>query len=94
MKSGFLTLLIGLIFVATAQASDFDPKRIYQKTSKMVVLITAFDHGKKYRTMGSGSIIREDGLILTNSHVIFNNDRSKPYGELRVFLKPTELREI
>ena len=86
----FLVSLISLslCFISPASGRDFNPKKIYQRASKAVVLITAFNRGQRYSSNGTGSIISEDGLILTNAHVIFNDKRKKPYDAIRVFLKP------
>ena len=81
-------IAISLCFISPASGRDFDPKKIYQETSKAVVLIAAFEYGDKDASTGTGSIIREDGFILTNAHVIFNPERNKPYSAIRIFLKP------
>ena len=81
-------LIFSLCFTGSVSAQNFDPKRIYQKTSKAVVLVAAFERGGKYTSSGTGSIINEDGLVLTNAHLIFNPERNRPYSEIRIFLKP------
>lgn len=81
-------ITLSLCFINPASGRDFDPKRIYEETAKAVVLISAFDRGQRSASNGTGSIISEDGLILTNAHVIFNDERSKPFNSIRVFLKP------
>ena len=86
----FLVSLIALslCFISPASGRDFDPKKIYQRASKAVVLISAFNGGQRFASNGTGSIISEDGLILTNAHVIFSDEKSKPFDAIRVFLKP------
>jgi serine protease Do len=81
-------IVLSLCFISPASGRDFDPKKIYQRASKAVVLISAVDRGQKFASNGTGSIISEDGLILTNAHVIFNDERNKPFDAIRVFLKP------
>ena len=81
-------IALSLCFISPASGRDFNPKKIYEETSKAVVLITAFDRGQRSASNGTGSIISEDGLILTNAHVIFNDERKKPFDAIRVFLKP------
>ena len=79
-------LILGFAYPASSQ--DFNPKKIYQETSKAVVLIAAFERGDNDANTGTGSIIQSDGLVLTNAHVIFNPERNSPYSEIRIFLKP------
>ena len=81
-------ITLSLCFISPASGRDFDPKRIYEETSNAVVLIAAFDKGERFASNGTGSIISEEGLILTNAHVIFNDEKNKPFDAIRVFLKP------
>lgn len=86
------TLIIAaLTFSGTVFASPFDPKEIYRETAKSVVLITSADPGMDYKSLGTGSIIRPDGLVITNAHVIFNDESNRPYNKISVYLKPDRL---
>ena len=91
MRHWFAPIILMLGFANPAFSQDFDPRKIYNKASNAVVLITAFDRGQKSASTGTGSIISKDGLILTNAHVIFNDEKSKPFDSIRVFLKPDQV---
>ena len=80
----FIVLLVS----TTVAAEDFEPRKIYSETSEAVVLITGFEPGQRKMSKGTGFIIRRDGLILTNAHVIINENKGRPFNELRVYLKP------
>ena len=88
MKLWFLPIILTLGFANPVLSQDFNPRKIYQKTSSAVVLITAFDRGQKSASTGTGSIIRKDGFILTNAHVVFNDESNEPFDSIRIFLKP------
>jgi len=88
MRFWFLLIALNICFSAPLSAQEFNPKKIYQKTSKAVVLIAAFERGGEDASSGTGSIIQEDGLVLTNAHVIFNPDRKTAFSEILIFLKP------
>ncbi|MFQ5672498.1 MAG: trypsin-like peptidase domain-containing protein [Nitrospinales bacterium] len=75
----------------SAAALDFDPKQVYRETAPAVVLIAAFDPRQPNQSLGTGAIIRSDGLVLTNAHVIFSDKLGRPYSKLRVFLKPRHI---
>ena len=51
-----------------ARAEEIDYKKLYAKVGPGVVLI----YGERGETgsVGAGSIIREDGLVVSNAHVI------------------------
>jgi len=91
MRFWFLLIALSICFSTSLSAQEFNPKKIYQKTSKAVVLIAAFERSDKGASSGTGSILNEDGLILTNAHVIFNSEKNKIYGEIKIFLKPARV---
>ena len=93
MRTWFAAILaLSICLLAgSSRAGDFDPKTVYQSVSPRVVLITGFEPGEKFQGMGTGSIIRKDGLVLTNAHVVLNAKRGRPFSQLRVFLKPHRL---
>ncbi len=64
------------------------PKQIYQRVSPGVVLVFASERaGSGAGSAGTGSIIREDGLVITNAH-IFIRKGSRLTSNIYVFLKP------
>ena len=76
-----------LLLCIIAPVAAYTPKEIYQKAGQGVVLILATDDGKK-GSGGTGSIISANGLILTNAHVVINEDAGRPKRRIDVFLKP------
>ncbi|MBI4683315.1 MAG: trypsin-like peptidase domain-containing protein [Nitrospirae bacterium] len=77
----FLVSLYGLSF------AEFPAVKVYEKTSINVVLIIAKNEGAG-SMIGAGSIISAPGLISTNAHVVIDKATSKPYSQIRVFIKP------
>lgn len=70
------------------QAADLSPREIYEKTSPAVVMVMGHSDGGKSGSGGTGSIIQSDGLVLTNAHVVIEEQTGKPFARLSVFLKP------
>lgn len=91
MRPFYAAIIAALALTGTAFAVNFDPKEVYQESAKSVVLIVASDLGVEHKSMGTGSIIRPDGLIITNAHVIYSDDVSRPYNQINVYLKPRHL---
>jgi serine protease Do len=52
------------------------------------VMIIGYSNSGQRGSGGTGSIIREDGLVLTNSHVVIEDQTGQPYPRLTVYLKP------
>jgi serine protease Do len=72
---------------ALAQPTDPTPQQIYERIATTVVFVVATpDHGTGMG--GTGSIIRPDGLILTNAHVVVDSTNHRPYSQISIFLKP------
>ena len=72
---------VNLIFVNSSLAQDVVVTRIFQETLPSVVHITTernatgFSHPVPIEGTGTGIIIRDDGYILTNDHVVENASR-------------------
>ena len=81
------TVIAALFLIVSAQVFAFTPREIYQKTGPGVVLILASE-GSRMGSVGTGSIIREDGLIITNAHVFIRQGSSKLKSDITIYLKP------
>jgi len=67
---------------------DLSPRDIYEQTAPAVVMVMGHSDAGRSGSAGTGSIIRADGTILTNAHVVIEERTGKPYPRLSVFLKP------
>jgi serine protease Do len=76
-------------FVGTP-AMAATPKQIYQKAAPAVVFILVAE-GSQMTQVGTGSIIREDGLVITNAHVFTHEGSSRMKSAISIFLKPQRL---
>ncbi len=85
-----LSIIIIGFWLPGSQALAFTPKQIYQKTGPGVVFIFA-SAGSTSGSVGTGSIIREDGLVITNAHLFKKKGSSRLLSDISVFLKPRKL---
>src|SRR6476469_2108397 len=69
-------------------ADDLTPREIYEGRSPAVVMILGYSHNGQQGSGGTGSIIQQDGLVLTNAHVVIEDQTGKPYPRLTIYLKP------
>lgn len=65
-------------------------KEIYQKDAPSVVLILA-GRPSGQGELGTGSVIDEQGRVLTNAHVIVDDKTGQPYPSIRVYMKPAKI---
>ncbi|UCH20585.1 MAG: trypsin-like peptidase domain-containing protein [Deltaproteobacteria bacterium] len=83
-----LTAVIAIIFcLVSFPAVAASPKQIYKKAGPGVVFILASE-GSQMGSVGTGSIIRTDGLVITNAHVFAKPNSSRLKSDIAVFLKP------
>jgi serine protease Do len=75
-----------VFWMLSSRASALTPKQIYQKTSPGVVFIYAVEGNKG--SAGTGSIIREDGLVITNAHTFVRKNSSRLLSNIWIYLKP------
>jgi tetratricopeptide (TPR) repeat protein len=78
-KNYFLfTLIIPIIMIILSYTVSFaDADKIFKENNKAVVVIETFDKEGKPLSQGSGFIVRENGAIVTNYHVISNAEDIK-----------------
>jgi len=86
-------LLLGMVTVlglwpGIGLAGDLTPREIYEGSSPAVVLIMGYSHSGQQGSGGTGSIIQQDGLVLTNAHVVIEEHTGQPYPRLTIYLKP------
>ena len=74
-------------WVPSQAANIYTPKEIYQKAGPGVVFIFA-SKGSAKGSGGTGSIIRPDGLIITNAHLFTQKNSSELLSNISIFLKP------
>ncbi|MBI5141507.1 MAG: trypsin-like peptidase domain-containing protein [Nitrospirae bacterium] len=84
-----LPVLLATLFANPAVAADFPAEKIYKAYGPSVVLIWASSSDQK-GSVGAGSVISQDGLVVTNAHVITMGEAGL-YPEIAVCLKPDRL---
>lgn len=83
----FLSIIMICFWILDPYAFALTPKEIYQRVSPGVVFILASE-GRAAGSAGTGSIIREDGLVITNAHIFTRKGSSRLRPIIWVFLKP------
>ncbi|BFU93999.1 MAG: putative Trypsin-like serine proteases, typically periplasmic, contain C-terminal pdz domain-protein [Nitrospira sp.] len=88
-------LVLGMILTLScfrlgfASGQDLSPREIYEQASPAVVMVMGHPDGSGGKgSGGTGSIIRSDGYVLTNAHVVIDERTGRPFPRLSVFLKP------
>ena len=89
-------LLLGMatilgLWPGISLAGDLNPREIYEASSPAVVMILGYSHSGQHGSGGTGSIIQQDGLILTNAHVVIDEQTGKPYPRLTIYMKPDRI---
>ena len=90
MMSRVLSFLLLLLCMTPESGLALSPKEIYQQIGPGVVLILGSDNSRT-GSGGTGSIIRSDGLVITNAHVVISKKTSRPYKRLSIYLKPNRV---
>jgi len=90
MTWGILFVLT-LIWSTAATGKELSPREIYEQVSPAVVMVMGHTDTGRKGSGGTGSIIQSDGLVLTNAHVVIEEQTGKPFARLSVFLKPARV---
>lgn len=89
MNIQLVSLAVLLVLGAgVAQAADLSPREIYEQASPGVVMVMGYPNSGSRGSGGTGSIIQQDGLVLTNAHVVIEEATGRPFPRLHVYLKP------
>ena len=83
--------VLSLMWSTVSTGKELSPREIYDQTSPAVVLVMGYADGGRNGSGGTGSIIQSDGLVLTNAHVVIEEQTGKPFARLSVFLKPARV---
>ncbi|MDF0643263.1 MAG: trypsin-like peptidase domain-containing protein [Nitrospira sp.] len=84
-----IVLTLNLLRLGFASGQDLSPREIYEQASPAVVMVMGHPDGTGEKgSGGTGSIIRSDGYVLTNAHVVIDERTGRPFPRLSVFLKP------
>lgn len=89
LVSSAVTLLF--LLGTTVSEARMSPRQIYKTKAPGVVLVVAAPEGSSSASAGTGSIIRADGTVVTNCHVIFDQQAKAPFPAINVFLKPDKV---
>jgi len=94
MRRRFATMVAGCVGIlacsVTGLAADFPAIKVYEQTSRSVVLIISRNEGKG-GSVGAGSVISKSGDILTCAHVVIDEETSLPVKNIQVYLKPEKV---
>jgi serine protease Do len=80
--------VLSVIWSTVATGKELSPREIYEQAAPAVVMVMGYADGGRKGSGGTGSIIQSDGLVLTNAHVVIEEQTGKPFARLSVFLKP------
>ncbi len=85
-----LILSLCAYILQVSPALSIDRRAVYSSSVSSIVLIICLDSRARPLSQGTGTIIRADGMILTNNHVVTFN--GKPCGHLALFFKPDKMK--
>ena len=80
--------VLSLIWSTVAIGKELSPREIYEQASPAVVMVMGYTDGGRKGSGGTGLIIQSAALVLTNAHVVIEEQTGKPFPRLAVFLKP------
>ena len=82
---------LSVVWSTAASGKELSPREIYEQEAPGVVMVMGYADGRGKGSGGTGSMIQSDGLVLTNAHVVIEEQTGKPFVLLSVFLKPARV---
>lgn len=91
MKKVFMILVAVVVIAMMASlAHAFPAVEVYKTASPAVVLIVASQGGSS-SMIGAGSVITDSGYVITNAHVVIDDETGGPFSKVRVYTRPVEI---
>ncbi len=90
LSSLLFFLSTSFLYALPALSAGFSAADVYRASAPSVVLIFGFN-GKGEGSAGTGSIVTDQGLILTNNHVIHDAGANAPFSKVTVYFKPEKI---
>lgn len=84
-------MVLSLTWSTVVAGKELSPREIYEQAAPGVVMVMGHADGGGKGSGGTGSIIQSEGLVLTNAHVVIEEQTGKPFARLSVFLKPARV---
>ena len=92
-KEGMVQIIVKLLIAVVVlwpthwgHAMNLTHEQVYAVTAPGVVFV--YGSSGREGMVGSGSIVRSDGLVLTNAHVVLDKATGSPHDHIWVALKP------
>ena len=71
----FLYLFIFSIFSSLSVSQSITPQKLFESYNKSVAVIICYDQNGKKKAQGSGVILEEKGIVITNFHLFAGSDK-------------------
>jgi hypothetical protein len=68
----YVIIILQLLLPQSFSQQDLNPEQIYEKVNNAVVIVLAYNEDNKLMNQGSGVVVTDKGIIITNYHVMKN----------------------
>lgn len=83
--SSYIIIIISILSIDIHSQQDLNPEQIYEKVNNAVVIVLTYNEDNKLMNQGSGVVVTEKGVIITNYHVMKNASKVNVLHGNRVF---------
>jgi|GEM_PF-4617264 len=81
-------ILVNILFLKTSHSQELSSMQVYDLCKNSIVVVNAYGFDGDKESSGSGVILKEKGIIITNFHIFSGSEKLEIITDLDTLINP------